>query len=243
MFVALSFLTVGILLTLAAMLLFDTINHIVLAASSSHSHSKNGNNNKDSSNSIQVCCVWNKELTHGVLTYSINAGNLELKHTVTNAIDQWNENIKHLNVKLVPVSTEDANKADIHIKFNSKASKINTHLENNKLATKDIHFVKPGKSVFNFDKAGFISNVDITLSKSAFGNTLNTHEIEQIALHELGHALGLGHANFKGDLMSPIGNDENLSISRCDINAVKQANDLRDMISNSKDHQSREINC
>ena len=108
MFVTLSFLTVGILLTLAAMSFFDTINHIVLAASSSHSHSKNGNNNKDSSNSIQVCCVWNEELTHGVLTYSINAGNLELKHTVTNAIDQWNENIKHLNVKLVPVSTEDA---------------------------------------------------------------------------------------------------------------------------------------
>ena len=52
-------------------------------------------------------------------------------------------------------------------------------------------------------------------------------------MHELGHALGIGHANFKGDLMSPIVNDEKSVISQCDIKAIKQANRLKDIILNS----------
>ena len=222
-------------------LLFSKDSHIASAdqSSSQHHGKKKNNDNKESlSDSIQVCCTWNKELTGGVLTYKIDGANSELKHTVLNAIDHWNANIKHLNLKLVPASAGDANKADIQINFKNKASKIKTDSSATKLSTNDVPLVAGGKSVSSFDNNGFITSVKITLAKTAFGSTLSTRGIEQIALHELGHALGIGHANFKGDLMSPIVNDEKSSISQCDLRAVKQANRLEDIIlnSDSRDH-------
>ena len=222
-------------------LLFSKDSHIASADQSSsqdHGKKKNNDNKESLSDFIQVCCTWNKELTGGVLTYKINGANSELKHTVLNAIDHWNANIKHLNLKLVPASAGDANKADIQINFKTKASKIKTDSSASKLSTNDVPLVAGGKSVSSFDNNGFITSVKITLAKTAFGNTLSTRGIEQIALHELGHALGIGHANFKGDLMSPIVNDEKSSISQCDLRAVKQANRLEDIIlnSDSRDH-------
>jgi len=242
-------LTLGIALILMLTiptLLFSKDSHIASADQSSsqdHSKKKNNDNKESLSNFIQVCCTWNKELTGGVLTYEINGANSELKHTVLNAIDQWNANIKHLNLKLVPASTEDISRADIQIKFKSKASKIKTDSSASKLATNDVPLVAGGKSVSTFDSNGFITSVKITLAKTAFGSTLSTRGIEQIALHELGHALGIGHANFKGDLMSPIVNDEKSSISQCDLRAVKQANRLDDIILNSgsRDHILHEV--
>jgi hypothetical protein len=43
-------------------------------------------------------------------------------------------------------------------------------------------------------------------------------------MHEIGHALGIGHANFKGDIMAPAINYEKVAISSCDVNAVSSAN-------------------
>lgn len=46
-------------------------------------------------------------------------------------------------------------------------------------------------------------------------------------MHEIGHALGIGHANFIGDIMAPAINYEKAAISSCDINAVSSANQWR----------------
>lgn len=41
----------------------------------------------------------------------------------------------------------------------------------------------------------------------------------------MGHALGLGHANFESDLVSQIlSSKEMMNISQCDVNGVLQAN-------------------
>ena len=56
---------------------------------------------------------------------------------------------------------------------------------------------------------------------------VNAGAIEQIAKHEIGHALGIGHANWDGDLMSPLVNPTPAPIPACDINAVIQANSWR----------------
>ena len=48
--------------------------------------------------------------------------------------------------------------------------------------------------------------------------------VEQIVEHEMGHALGLGHANFNGNLMAEKVNDGTENISECEIKSVMQAN-------------------
>ena len=244
------------MLTLAFKVVHTSSSYNIASAASSSLHSNNrqgnddnlNNNNKHTSNSIQICCTWNKEITHGVLTYNIKGGNTELKDAVLNAVNEWNSKIKNLNLKLVQApSTEDTSKADIQINFKSKASKINTDFTGSKLATDDIHLAAAGRSTFAFDSNGFISSVKINLAKSAFGSSLDTQQLEQVALHEIGHALGLGHANFKEDLMSPIVNFEKPSISQCDVKAVKQANRLVDIILNlnSEGHNlhSAKVKC
>ncbi len=49
-------------------------------------------------------------------------------------------------------------------------------------------------------------------------------QIEQIAKHELGHVLGLRHANFNGNLMTNQVNIGSAIISPCVIEAVNTAN-------------------
>jgi hypothetical protein len=86
--------------------------------------------------------------------------------------------------------------------------------------------VTAGQSINNFDENGFITSVRISIYRSAFGNILGLSEIEQITEHEIGHAFGLGHANFNDDLMSVVVRGESGSISKCDINATIGVNHI-----------------
>jgi hypothetical protein len=46
------------------------------------------------------------------------------------------------------------------------------------------------------------SNISLA-AETSHGNSLNTIDMQNIALHELGHSLGLGHSNSTGDIMYP----------------------------------------
>ena len=81
-----------------------------------------------------------------------------------------------------------------------------------------------GQTTTYFDGSGYINRVLVNIATSAFGNTFTTAQLKQIAMHEIGHILGLGHANFNGNLMSPVINHESGGISKCDISGVYQAN-------------------
>ena len=80
-----------------------------------------------------------------------------------------------------------------------------------------------GQALCSSDLAGFFTSCKINVSGKAFGLTNSADTVRSIALQEIGHALGLLHAEgaaapsdvMYGTLQSP----PNVQISVCDINA------------------------
>jgi Matrixin len=175
---------------------------------------------------IQICCAWNDRLADGILTYKIKGGNSASQQAINKAIEEWNSKITTIKLE----STDDNTSADIDIKISSKASQV-THdvtsiTSGHAIADrKNIKLVQPGEAVISFDASGLITHVDMSISTRALGNSFNTAKLESIAKHELGHALGIGHTDFVGELMSPILTSRtNTSVSECDVNGIAEAN-------------------
>ena len=84
-----------------------------------------------------------------------------------------------------------------------------------------------------FNDKGFIDHVEISVSKTSNGTALNQTLLEHITKHEIGHALGLGHSEFPYSLMSPTVNEVGTKISKCEIDAVKDANNWK-FVNNDK---------
>jgi hypothetical protein len=65
--------------------------------------------------------------------------------------------------------------------------------------------------------SGFISSARLQISASSFGSPNTPTTIYEIALHELGHVVGLGHSNASNDLMYPVLNGVT-SFGSCEVN-------------------------
>lgn len=156
----------------------------------------------DEGPSIGVCCAWNGKLSDGELTYKISGGDAAAQSIVRGAVEEWETKVEGLT--LTEVSGRD--KADINIKFKKGGGQIQ------------------GQALRKFDRQGFINSVDLNISGSAFGSPNNADIVGQITKHEFGHALGIDHANFDGDLMSPTVSGGSTAISDCDVKAVVAAN-------------------
>jgi hypothetical protein len=162
---------------------------------------------KDDSKSkkkIELCCTWGDSLNDGVLTFSILNGGSELAKIVKLAIHDWEEALNGV-VKFKYIKDDNAD-SDIEIEFKKGKGK------------------KVGKTVTFFDHLGLIAQVDISISKKSYGFTLDKQTLEHVAKHEMGHALGLGHATFQGTLMSPNVDEIITKISACELGSVKYAN-------------------
>jgi predicted Zn-dependent protease len=205
-----------------------------IIASSSHNGGRGGHtitNNHSMSpvDSILICCSWGAKIANGVLTYKIIGGSASDQQSVRNAIGEWNTNIKGLQFAEI----SNGSMADVDVYFNHRAINIHGGAHTTNGGGRNIRVAIPGETMSNFDNSGFITHVAITISKSAFGNSLGSNKLQQISMHELGHALGLGHANFNGDLMSPVLNTEAKVISKCDVSGVLQANQWKFESNNS----------
>jgi hypothetical protein len=171
---------------------------------------KNDDNGEDfeEESSIQICCTWGRDFADGVLTYYIDDDDSseEQQQAVRNAVEEWDTKVNPLELD------EASNKkiSDIRIEFQDD--------EDDEIA---------GQTMDMFDGYGFIDNAEITISKGIYDYKFDTAAIEQIAKHEMGHALGLGHANFDGNLMAERIKDGTETISECEIRAVVEANQWR----------------
>ena len=160
---------------------------------------------------IDLCCTWGSELKDNVLTYNIEKGSKDLERITKSAFSKWEKSLYSIHFKNV----KDNDGADINIKF--KKGNVN----------------KGGQAEIYFDQNGFIDYVKISVSKTSNGTELNQTMLEHIIKHEIGHALGLGHSQFSQSLMYPIVNEAVMKISRCEIDAVKDANNWK-FIKNEK---------
>ena len=161
---------------------------------------------------IDLCCTWGSELKDDVLTYNIEKDTKNLEKITASAFSEWENNLNNIHFKNV----KDNNVADIEIKF--KKGNIN----------------KGGEAEIYFDQNGFIDDVKISVSKTSNGTELNQTMLEHIIKHEIGHGLGLGHSQFPHSLMYPIVNEAIKDISRCEIDAVKDANNWKFIKNNKK---------
>jgi predicted Zn-dependent protease len=169
----------------------------------------------DEMNLLQICCAWSDKISDGVLEYKISdEGDEDSKQSVRNAIQDWDLLIDNL----IFVEKQEEGEADVEIGFSESDEDANDE---------EFDYGDPiaaGKTEFRFDNTGFIDSIEVTLSGGIFGNGFQNSELEQIARHEIGHVLGLGHANFDGSLMSESTDGGAENISSCEINGVLAAN-------------------
>ena len=169
----------------------------------------------DEMNLLQICCAWSDKISDGVLEYKISVdGDEDSKQSVRNAIQEWDLLIDNL----IFIEKQDDSEADVEIGFSDSDEDANDE---------EFDYGDPiaaGKTEFRFDNMGFIESIEVTLSGGIFGNGFQNSELEQIARHEIGHVLGLGHANFDGNLMSESTDGGTDDISTCEINGVLAAN-------------------
>jgi hypothetical protein len=168
--------------------------------------SDNDNEDFEEQNLIQVCCAWGEELQNGVLTYKIDDEDISdgEKAFVQDAIEEWDSKIDLLELEIAPDNT------DITVRFD----------DGNDGEEEDI----AGKTMTTFYENGFIKMVEININKKVQGYELDAKTIGQVAKHEMGHALGLGHANFDNNLMAERINHGTGVVSECEIKAVIEAN-------------------
>lgn len=155
-------------------------------------------------NLIQICCAWGDEIEDGILTYTIDEEDSQLREAVYNSIKEWDRKIEGLVFEEVP----NRHNVDVDV---------------------EIHFrrdggYKAGETRNYFDRYGFLTKSHVIISESSFDTGFDLDQIEQIAKHEMGHILGLGHATFDGSLMTENVNPYAGSVSDCEINAVHEAN-------------------
>jgi Matrixin len=168
-------------------------------------------------NMISICCTWGEELADEELTFMIRddddnnqdrvsiqnkESNILKNEAVYSAIEEWDERIEGLTFREVQSRYD----TDVEIRFREGESDVAG-------ATRNL-----------FDRYGLITKSFVTIYERGFPFEFSDDQIEQIAKHEIGHVLGLGHANFDNTLMATRVHYGSGTISECEIQAVYEAN-------------------
>jgi hypothetical protein len=149
---------------------------------------------------LALCCAWGKSLEDATITYSVSSPDAPSAAVIRNAIEEWDGDLPALMLTEVGAGSP----ADVAIRFTPGDGRTE------------------GQAVTSFTRRGLISKVDITIQGGLA--PANAGGLGQIAKHEFGHALGLGHTNYEGNLMSPAVSPDPQPVPPCVIQGVIEAN-------------------
>jgi Matrixin len=202
---------------------FTTLNYY-----STNSNSDNDNDDDSGISRLQICCSWSTKLSDGILTYSIEVQEEDEqkdRNAIVNAIKEWDSKIDGL--QLIE-ENQYPSASDIQITFGELNNEEtgNQYYDFKNKVDEDLTLIpSAGWTQFTFDEKGSIDGTKITISEDVLEQDFSEDIIEQIAKHELGHAFGLGHANYEGSIMANLViEDTTAIISECEINGVYAAN-------------------
>jgi len=202
-------------------LLFLLFSSLFLTASISAISQVQGQNQNNYSLQIQGL-TWNRTTLNILLVTPNNESwwNPIYVNSTLRAIGQWNDAISYFasnysnfgylsSLKFEPAVTNETKTGfDIYLNW-TETTLDNTADEVGLTSTTDQNNV--------------IINCTVNLAThTSHGDALSDGDMQNIALHELGHSLGLGHSNYTGDVMYPaytlLGSAD--SISTLDIYGV-----------------------
>jgi predicted Zn-dependent protease len=165
--------------------------------------------------SIELCCTWDEQISDGILKFKLANIQENQKDEVREAFDSWNKQLTTL--KLLETYSDDQ-RAEIVVTFGDIDSGSSNQLVKDAEAGQTA-----GQSVNSLDQSGYITKSKIILSDKIFDKGSDSRALYTVVLHEIGHVLGLGHANFD-DLMNPLVSNWD-EISDCDVNGVFKTNE------------------
>ena len=164
----------------------------------------------DSGHSVAICCAWGNKLSDGILTYEVTGSDQTGLSIIRGAVQAWDDTLPDLTMR------EVTSKPDIAFLYGPGAADGGESPGGTGAR---------GLTTTYMNGRRMVLRVEIGIDGGP--SPVNAGAIEEIAKHEFGHALGLGHANWDGDLMSPLVNPTPAPIPACDVNGVMQANSWR----------------
>ena len=169
-----------------------------------------GDASAEGGHELALCCAWGRSLDDGNLTYSITSPDGPSTQVIRTAVRDWDGELPALTLTEV----SGGSPADVTIRFTPGEGRTE------------------GQAVTSFTKRGLISKVEITIQGALA--PANSGGLGQIAKHEFGHALGLGHTNYEGNLMSPAVSPDPQPVPPCVVQGVIEANRWKMMFPQGK---------